>query len=113
MTVGGFNKTLHTGPAQSIPMTTSSGYYGVVLNGMRVDGHVVTKNFRSTIIDSGSTYTYMASEPYRLIRDSVVSYCKNHRNCGVKKLEGLKGKCWSMPGGVSGLDLFPTIESIF
>mmetsp|Transcript_125656 Transcript_125656/g.349989 ORF Transcript_125656/g.349989 Transcript_125656/m.349989 type:complete len:719 (-) Transcript_125656:68-2224(-) len=107
LVVGGFNATYHTGAVQYIKMYLT-GYYGVRLTGMRVNGKVIATRFGSAMIDSGTTYTYMGSTPYRALRDAIVRYCQNHNGCGVNR-----GKCWTLQHGYSDLDQFPNVDVVF
>jgi len=109
LVVGGHNESYHTSPVQYTPMLLNRGYYGVSLTGMKVDGNLVATRFGSSMVDSGTTYTYMGSTPYRQLRDAIITYCRGHENCGAT----LRSKCWDVPGGAAGLSRFPTIEVLF
>lgn len=109
LVVGGHNKSYHTGPIVYFPLSLSSGYYGVPLSSMRVNGVEVHNRFGSTMIDSGTTYVYMASAPYRSLKRAIESYCRSHDNCGAVQ----KGHCFEIPTMYEGLGKFPPIEVIF
>jgi hypothetical protein len=103
MTVGGYNATHHTSPIQYAGLQGSR--YGVSLTSMVVGGKTIT-DFRSSVIDSGTTYTYMGRAPYRALKGAIESYCSANSKCGAT----LKGTCWTIPQKYDGLKLFPTVE---
>jgi len=109
LVVGGYNESYHTGPTIYFPLSLSSGYYGVPLQSMRVNGVEVHNRFGSTMIDSGTTYVYMGSGPYRALKAAIESYCRSHDNCGAVR----KGQCYEIPTLYDGLGKFPPIEVIF
>jgi len=106
MVVGGYNSTEHTGEIRYMPMVVSGGYYYVPLGSMVVDGRTLRGNFGKAMIDSGTTYTYMASEPYRSLKTAIESYCKEHDDCGVT----WRGPCVE---ALHGLSRFPPVEVWF
>lgn len=111
MTVGGFNSSYHLSDIVYIPQIPGRGFYTVSLSEMRIAGNPVASDFRSTMIDSGTTYTYMGSGPYRGLREGVMSYCQSHANCGASN----NGNCFNVDsnGPNEGLAGFPDIEVVF
>jgi len=107
--VGGHNASYHTGALTYVPLTTTSGYYSIPLTSMSVQGHVISSRFGRTIIDSGTTYVYMASQPYRALRGAIESYCQSHGGCGARSY----GTCWELPRGSADLSNFPVVEFNF
>ncbi|CAJ1414245.1 unnamed protein product [Effrenium voratum] len=71
--VGGYDTSYHTGRLQRIPLNPG-GFYGVGLSAMKVNGQTIT-SWGSTMIDSGTTYTYMRSSNYRALSSAIESYC--------------------------------------
>jgi hypothetical protein len=108
LVVGGHNESYHTGPVQYMPMTTSSGQYIVPLAAMLVDGLEVSNMLGTTFIDSGTTYTYMATSAYRALRDAIEKYCSRNGNCGARQT----GKCWSLSEGLLPQS-FPNVTMVF
>mmetsp|Transcript_41390 Transcript_41390/g.79304 ORF Transcript_41390/g.79304 Transcript_41390/m.79304 type:complete len:547 (-) Transcript_41390:36-1676(-) len=106
LVVGGFNKSYHTSPIQRIRMI-NTGYYGVELTGMRINGQMLSGRWGSAMIDSGTTYTYMAAAPYHSLKDAIQSHCKSSGKCGTAR-----GSCWSVSRSL-GLVGFPEVEVIF
>eukprot|EP00419_Tripos_fusus_P031863 CAMPEP_0172786208 /NCGR_PEP_ID=MMETSP1074-20121228/205832_1 /TAXON_ID=2916 /ORGANISM="Ceratium fusus, Strain PA161109" /LENGTH=367 /DNA_ID=CAMNT_0013623221 /DNA_START=219 /DNA_END=1322 /DNA_ORIENTATION=- len=109
LVVGGHNKSYHTGPVVYFPLSMSTGYYGVPLSSMRVDGREVHNKFGSTMIDSGTTYVYMATAAYIALKGAIEKYCRSHDNCGAIQ----RGNCFEIPKLNDGLGNFPVIEVIF
>jgi hypothetical protein len=108
LVVGGHNETYHTGPVQYMPMTTNSGQYIVPLAAMHVNGLEVTSTLGTTFIDSGTTYTYMATAAYRALRSAIETYCDRNGNCGAHQT----GKCWRLMDGIFPVR-FPNITMVF
>jgi len=106
LVVGGYNKSYHTGPIHRIALI-NGGAYRVRLTGMRIAGRVLSGNWGSAMIDSGTTYTYMGSRPYHSLRNEIESHCRSRGKCGTSR-----GTCWSVDEEV-GLAGFPTVEVIF
>jgi hypothetical protein len=107
LVVGGANETYHTGPVQWIPMR-ATGFYNVGLSGMRVNGQRMQGSFGTAMIDIGTTYTYMASQPYRSLKSAIETYCTAHGGCGAAKVSLT---CWDVPEG--GLSRFPDVDVLF
>mmetsp|Transcript_17213 Transcript_17213/g.37302 ORF Transcript_17213/g.37302 Transcript_17213/m.37302 type:complete len:534 (+) Transcript_17213:137-1738(+) len=105
LTVGGVNTSHHTGDVQRVPLVTKRGFYHVALTEMSVGGKVVGTTFGTTMIDSGTTYTYMSQANYKSLRSLIESQCA-HGACGGT----LTGTCWDAPKGVSK---FPFVEMTF
>lgn len=106
--VGGHNSTYHTGPLHYVQLDIAMGRYGVPLSAMSVGGVAVSNRFGSTIVDSGTTYTYMGTEPYRALRSAIEQHCQLH-GCGGAELVG---KCWDLPNA-DALLKFPNVTCNF
>lgn len=107
LTVGGYNASLHTSPVKWIPLFFS-GSYDILLDGISVNGRVVKTSNTRALVDTGTTYVFMASDTYRALRDGIESHCRTG-DCGGAHRQG---ECWHLPGS-DGLDLFPTISLHF
>jgi hypothetical protein len=107
LVVGGHNESYHTGPVQYMPMTDTSGQYVVSLRSMIIDGEEVAHTFGTSFIDSGTTYTYMATPAYRAMRGAIERYCSRNQMCDAYQA----GKCWTMTG--DGPDRFPNVTMLF
>jgi hypothetical protein len=71
----------------------------MMVNGRRIE------HFHSTVIDSGTTYTYFPHTQYVALREAVEDACQDNK-CNARK----SGECWEAP---SGLDAFPVVDFIF
>lgn len=107
MVVGGYNSSYHIGPLAYVRLNTAAGFYGVPLTAMSVGGTVVSGMFGTTMIDSGTTYVYMASAMYKGLRSAIESYCRQNHNCGSKNA----GTCWTVPD--KALIIFPIVNVMF
>jgi len=106
LVVGGYNKSYHTGPIQRIALI-HNGFYNVQLTGMRINGEMLSDPWGNAMIDSGTTYSYMGSGPYRSFRNAIERHCRRNGKCGLAT-----GTCWSV-NETLGLVGFPTVEVIF
>lgn len=104
LTVGGHNNSYHVAPVQYIPLADFTKYK-VVLTSMRVGDKGIV-NFRDTLIDSGTTYTYMAAQHYHALKEGIENYCKHHNECGAK----FYSNCYHAK---DGLEKFPVIDMMF
>jgi len=105
LVVGGYNASYHVGPIHYVPLKMFGDEYRVPLTGMRIgsDGRVISLQ-RSACIDSGTTYTYMATKPYRELRRAIEAHHGKRRRP--------HGDCWLLNGS-SDLRNFPDIEVFF
>jgi len=108
LVVGGYNSSYHTGKGIWIPVNAAS--YSVSLSSMNVGGGATFSNFGHTMVDSGTTYTYMGATPYFKLKKGIEDYCASHGNCGATK-SGVA--CWTLPNLYETLKLFPTVEVFF
>jgi len=102
--VGGFDDSYHTGPMVQIQLNPG-GFYGVSLTQMKVGGTTVN-NFGSTMIDSGTTYTYMKSANYKSLANAIEKACGGGTCGGTKHGRN----CWKLANGPGK---FPTIKVFF
>eukprot|EP00927_Polykrikos_kofoidii_P067818 TRINITY_DN63258_c0_g1_i1.p1 TRINITY_DN63258_c0_g1~~TRINITY_DN63258_c0_g1_i1.p1 ORF type:complete len:519 (-),score=74.72 TRINITY_DN63258_c0_g1_i1:51-1607(-) len=112
--LGGNNDSSHKGPMTHVPLRTSDGYYNVKASTMRVNGIDLNVPLGESMLDTGTTYTYMSSKAYRALRRAIETYCAAHNGCGAEHF----GTCWKLadgdpyqPGG--GISLFPSVEVLF
>ncbi|CAE7357824.1 A39 [Symbiodinium pilosum] len=109
LTVGGFNESLNSAGVKWIPLSVQ-GFYSISLTKMVVEGGAeISGGFGHTIVDSGTTYTYLPERLYRQLKDAVKSYCESHNNCAA---QGTSSTCWTVSGG-SSLSSFPHIRVVF
>lgn len=105
LVVGGTNESYHRGTIQYVPVNVQSGFYAVALDSMSVGSIDVRGPWGKTIVDSGTTYTYMATENYRRLRDGIESYCRE-RFCGT-----MQNDCWTaIPN--NDVSIFPDITVV-
>lgn len=112
LTVGGYNTSLHSQEILWVPMAVRS-YYAVELAQVGLEGGdvVLRGGFGHTIVDSGTTYTYLPSALYRKLAADVSSFCRKHRDCGGRP-EGTT--CWRVQSReASALSGFPALRITF
>lgn len=107
LVVGGHNASYHRGAIQYVPLLRNIDTYRVTLSSMSVNGVQLSTDYRSTMIDSGTTYTYMGSGPYRALSNAIKTHCRDHGNCGRNT-----GSCWRL-SKIEDLDNFPPVEVKF
>jgi hypothetical protein len=108
LTVGDVDTSLHTGPVQWAALTVS-GYYGVGLTGLAVGDpgpgalsggggdasiEIDVSSFsasgggagRTTIVDSGTTFTYLPRAVYRPFLAALAAWCERPGRCVGRKV---------------------------
>jgi hypothetical protein len=109
---------------QYTPLDTSKGlhYYNVKMEGIKVDGQMLNLlpvQFNSgygTVLDSGTTFTYLPTLPFKVFSESII---KATEAKGILRIPGSEPSypdiCWS----VESVDfenihtMFPTAELVF
>jgi len=139
LTVGGYETTDHThGDGQARTCSgrrscpgdgtqwidmTASHYYFVFPQGLTLDGKPVASgphSFGVTVVDSGTTYTYLPGPVYNNLVAVLEMYCKEHNGCGAvldaplaTGLPGGGSQCWRLAMGAKGPKQFPTLRLQF
>lgn len=76
LVMGGINTAYHTGDVYYTPITTQD-YYTISVSSIVMDGDTVTNNMPKTILDSGTTFSYVPSDIYlsmaQTLRDAGMS----------------------------------------
>jgi len=121
LTVGGYNDTYHvkreeqgSSNIQWLNMRASH-YYFVFPDGLTMgdgDGVQIASGhhtFGVTIVDSGTTYTYLPGPVYRDVVSRLDEHCREH-GCGATK-EGVD--CWRLAEPLGRPDEFPKLTLHF
>jgi len=108
--------------AQWIDMTASH-YYFIFPQGMTLDGEPAAtgpRDFGVTVVDSGTTFTYLPLPIFQSIVAHLTHYCANHNGCGASQepvagsgLQGPGAHCWRLNNPNEGPKYFPTIKFQF
>jgi len=106
LVVGGANRSYHTGPVQWTGLELSS--YIVELSSMGIGRKTLSSSYGRTVIDSGTTYTYMSTASYNALRKGIEDYCDQHAGCGASR----SGTCWNVDPH-QGLKHFPVVNVYF
>jgi len=105
LSVGATNATYHTSQIVWVPMTINTGFYRMRLKQLSMYGTPITTSLGGgSIVDSGTTYTYMSTKAYKALRGAIEDYCNNHDGCSATR----KGNCFHVSATV-GLKKFPNI----
>lgn len=107
--VGGYNESYNTAPVQWTRLITGSGAFSAPLVSMKLDEATIQPLQENAVLDSGSTFTYMNSHSYALLRAAIEDYCSTHNGCGARHIMN----CWILPLDSLGLIFFPNITLEF
>eukprot|EP00933_Yihiella_yeosuensis_P066225 TRINITY_DN7039_c0_g1_i1.p1 TRINITY_DN7039_c0_g1~~TRINITY_DN7039_c0_g1_i1.p1 ORF type:complete len:544 (+),score=61.57 TRINITY_DN7039_c0_g1_i1:86-1633(+) len=109
LTVGGYNQSYHAAGSKIdyVPLQTKSGFYKVALSGMVAGGVKITSGFGSTMIDSGTTYSYFSANVYNSLKRGIEEACTG-KKCGATR----SVDCWLLEKA-NDLSKFPTIQVSF
>lgn len=124
-TIGGYNDSVHNGEIQWTNMYDEV-YYGVKLTSIGVGGYSMQFSMSElpkvyttgTILDSGTTFTYLHSGLFADVCNKFKLFCENEGKClgeGVKVF-GEPQKCFAFSGETSieeFFDSFPVIKVEF
>lgn len=89
MVVGGVNESQHTAETVYTPLLGDTAFYSVTFMDFKVDGTSLsvpssTYSRGRTIVDSGTTFTYLQSPVYKAVNDALDAACANNA-CGNRK----------------------------
>ena len=93
MTVGGYNESAHTEAVQWASLHQST-FYSVRVGGIKVNGKAIDWDTEETspyykletIIDSGTTFTYIHGGTLSRVLSSLKSHCRGAGNCRGKRV---------------------------
>lgn len=103
LTVGGYNSSVHAEGAQLqwTPMDMQLGYYSIrvtVLNLGGVDLVSGADAFGNTVVDSGTSYTYLPPEVYNTVYAALEAACATSPGCGAVLDKEAGEGCWKLDG---------------
>lgn len=111
LSVGGYRGQRHKGAVSWARMMVHTNRYVVFPTSMaleQVPSEVLATTFGGTFVDSGTTFTFMASDMYKALTGALMRYCAAHdHGCGAVR----HGACVTVEGG--DLSKFPTIALQF
>lgn len=85
LVVGGVNTTLHTGGMTWIDLQGSSTFYTVTFQGIEINGESIGQtSMGRTIVDSGTTFTYIPRSAYLLFKHALEAACHDD-SCGPRE----------------------------
>lgn len=108
-TVGGYDSALHDSELNWGTLTdTSSVYYDVSIKNMQAGEHSITTT-HAAIIDSGTSFTYVASNLYSGLLSGITSFCSKSGKCiGTQVHVAGEDLCYRL-SQESDIDTFPTV----
>jgi len=101
---------------------TASHYYFIFPQGITLAGQPAAsaRDFGVTVVDSGTTFTYLPMPIFRSIVVHLKTYCKHNNGCGAKQenvagsgLQGTGAHCWRLNNPAEGPKRFPLIKFQF
>jgi len=121
MTVGGFNSSYHIvkpflDPIQWVDMRATQYYFvkpealSVVDFTERIEVVRGVEEFGVTIVDSGTTYTYLPNAIFSSLMSRLTDYCAEHDGCGA---EQESDRCWRLRDVDAGPVGFPPLALHF
>ncbi|CAJ1376652.1 unnamed protein product [Effrenium voratum] len=113
LTVGGYDSS-YNAPGETLSWVNLHhvGYYGVGLQQIIFDGIVVAtqRSFGTTVVDTGTTFTYLPQEIYYSLEQALTNRCSNEK-CAASA-EG--DSCWKLTSGSHAFPShFPNISLMF
>mmetsp|Transcript_41591 Transcript_41591/g.75396 ORF Transcript_41591/g.75396 Transcript_41591/m.75396 type:complete len:519 (-) Transcript_41591:102-1658(-) len=105
LTVGGADTSAHHGKIDWMKFPGSK--YQVPLRSMEVGGQKLT-GFATTLLDSGTTFTYFPDTHYRRVYDGIKKHCQANKKCGT-----LRGSCFGGLGKSPDFSGFPVVKVHF
>lgn len=95
---------------------SSQGYYVVHPHSLHVDSLVVaagSDEFGKTIVDSGTTLTYIPKPMFARLVVNMDTFCGTHDSCKARKDQS-NNHCWQLNDvNISPDDSFPTLQIMF
>jgi len=117
LTVGGYHPQYHTtsqSGLQWIPMT-AQGYYYVKPDKLLLGDTPLASTFQEfgdTIVDSGTTFTYLPTAVFNKLTTAIDAYCDKEPGCGASKSES-EPNCWYVLDSAAGPAKFPKLSFAF
>jgi hypothetical protein len=118
LTVGGWNNSYHSPPGdESIEWVSmrASHYYFLEPQSLTLGEadkaavlSTLPADFGVTIVDSGTTYTYLPEGVYQKAVDAINAYCAANDGCGADPDQEHE-MCWMLRDGGAGPVQFPTL----
>jgi hypothetical protein len=122
LTVGGYNASYHVNAGGDgirwLSMRVSH-YYFVFPQGLALGGeagsqqHIVAVGqevFGVTIVDSGTTYTYLPEQVFKTLINHLAEYCDSHAGCGATRAND---ECFRLADPAAGPSQFPPLRFLF
>lgn len=113
LTVGGWNPVHNNGSiVQWIPLT-HSGYYSVLPYKLLIGGMDLgfgPDKLGTSLVDSGTTFTYFPSEVFKTLSAALIAACETSSACGARR-EG--SDCWRLNDGSTNPGRFPPLALAF
>lgn len=102
MTLGDMDARLHQSPPKWAALTTQ-GFYVVRVDGLAAGGQALSVSDFSagnTILDSGTTFTYLPTGAFRAVEAAITQYCADDpssRCKGERTTVAGEGLCYNLP----------------
>jgi hypothetical protein len=121
ITIGGFNSSYHIvkpslDPIQWVDMRATQYYFvkpealSIIDFTERIEVVRGVEEFGVSIVDSGTTYTYLPDDIFTSLMSSLRDYCTEHNGCGADQESD---RCWRLRDADEGPAGFPPIAFHF
>ena len=113
--LGGMDTSLHSAPIQWASLTATRSFYTVTVKSAHFDygTSLANKRFNSgghTIVDSGTSFTYVPAETFNQLKSSVLTYCAQAGKCkGSAMTVQYESLCYRL-AHTSDLATFPSMS---
>ena len=85
MTVGGYNTTYHENEVEWVPLIPNYHHYGIELKSIQVGTTLLNitdyNKMGKSIVDSGTTFTYLEGDMYRQFWSTFKEICEDEDKC--------------------------------
>lgn len=114
LTVGGYSPENHVNGTQVqwIPLV-HSGYYSVTPIALELGGVPLVsgrENFGTSLVDSGTTFTYFPTQVFNRLTASLIAACTSGSGCGAHRESN---DCWRLDNDADDPAKFPPLTIVF
>eukprot|EP00916_Digyalum_oweni_P003456 GHVL01006267.1.p1 GENE.GHVL01006267.1~~GHVL01006267.1.p1 ORF type:complete len:657 (-),score=175.88 GHVL01006267.1:93-2063(-) len=113
LSIGGWNSTMHIDDNIVWTKIVDHIYYTVELKEGRIgdDSLLGRGSWGRTIVDSGTTFTYLPTDMYNLLINYIQDHCNNTNLCGIKRDSGRL--CYEVSEDHHELSDYPDVLFVF
>lgn len=119
LSIGGINNTYHSSEITYIPYYDYNRFYTVKLQDIIFNGQdlkMISYPDYYTVIDSGTTLSYLPSQLYDSVMKQFDEYCTQVNKCLGKSYTSADGVCFTLKKNINDgqfIESMPTLQFIF